>query len=60
MKKERNIICTINNKNFYYGGYNENGWHLVFTEDENFHVENDRNVTPTEKDCQRIWKNYYE
>ena len=53
-------ICTINGIDFLYGGWNENGWHLVFTDDENFHVENDKNVYPTEKDCNRIYRNYYD
>ena len=53
------IICTIEDKTFYYGGYNMHGWHLVYTEDENFHVDIDKNTLPTEKDCQRIYHNYY-
>ena len=53
-------ICTINGIEFFYGGWNENGWHLIYTFNENFHVGNEENVLPTEKDCNRIYKNYYE
>lgn len=60
------IIATINGINFYYGGWNNNGWHLVFTntEDshigENFHVRNNISQIPNEKDCKRIYHNHYE
>lgn len=60
------IIATINGINFYYGGWNCNGWHLVFTNTEfshigeNFHVENDILNLPTKRDCQLIYHNYYE
>ena len=35
------LITTINDINFWYGGYNENGWHLVYTHNENFHEKKD-------------------
>lgn len=54
------VICIINDKTFYYGGYNIYGWHLVYTDDENFHIEYSENVFPNKKDCQRIYDNYYQ
>lgn len=57
--KKKDIITEINGVKFYYGGYNENGWHLVYTDDENFHVGKERSVLPEVKDCQRIYRNYY-
>ena len=58
--EKNTLICTIKGKQFFYGGYNLNGWHLVYTEDENFHVNNQADTLPTEKDCHRIYRNYYE
>lgn len=53
------IITTIEGINFYYGGWNGNGWHLVYTQMENFHVGNNILQLPTERDCKRIYTNYY-
>ena len=53
------VIAEIEGVVFYYGGWNENGWHTVFTEDENFHVGKDKGIMPTEAECTRIYKNYY-
>ena len=60
MNKKVDKICTINGIDFFYGGWNENGWHLVFTNLENFHVGDNFLQLPTERDCQRIYRNYYE
>lgn len=54
------LITTIQGINFYYGGWNANGWHLVFTHNENFHVGDNILKTPTPDDCRRIYRNYYE
>lgn len=54
------IIATINGINFYYGGWNGNGWHLVHTQLENFHVGNDFLRLPTKKDCEKIYHDYFE
>ena len=53
-------ICTINGIDFFYGGWNGNGWHLVYTNLENFHVGDNILQLPTERDCQRLYRNYYE
>lgn len=53
-------ICTINGIDFFYGGWNGNGWHLVYTNLENFHVRDNILQLPTERDCQRIYRNYFE
>lgn len=58
--KKGALICTIENINFFYGGWNYQGWHLVYTENENFHVGTDEKIVPNKKDCERIFKNYYE
>ena len=52
-------ICTINGIDFFYGGWNGNGWHLVYTNLENFHVGDNILQLPTERDCQRIYRNYF-
>ena len=54
------IITTINEISFYYGGWNENGWHLVYTYNENFHIKHDISKMPTSEDCRKIFYNYYE
>lgn len=54
------LITVIEGVNFYYGGWNENGWHLVFTHNENFHVGDDILRLPTSDDCRKIYRNYYE
>jgi len=54
------MIALINGISFFYGGWNENGWHLVYTETENFHVKSNISEIPNEKDCKRIYRNYYE
>lgn len=66
MMNRGDIIATVNGIDFYYGGWNSNGWHLVFTNTEknhigeNFHVGNDMLKLPAERDCERIYHNYYE
>ena len=52
-------ICTIKGVDFFYGGWNGNGWHLVFTNLENFHVGDNILQLPTKRDCERIYRNYY-
>ena len=54
------LITSIKGINFFYGGWNENGWHLIFTNNENFHVGDNILKLPTKKDCERIYRNYYE
>ena len=53
------LLSTISDINFWYGGYNENGWQLVYTHNENFHVKKDRLDYPVKRDCERIYRNYY-
>lgn len=53
------IITEIEGVKFYYGGWNNNGWHLVYTNLYNFHVGNDPHILPTEKDCKRCYVNTY-
>ncbi len=47
------IIATTNGINFFYGGWNENGWHLVYTQIENFHVGDDILNLPTKRDFEK-------
>ena len=54
------IITTINGIDFFYGGWNRNGWYLVFTQLENFHVGDDILRLPTKRDCEQIYRNYFE
>lgn len=53
------LITSIDGVNFYYGGWNKKGWHLVFTSLENFHVGNNILQPPTKRDCERIYRNLY-
>ncbi len=53
------LIVTINGINFWYGGWNGNGWHLVYTNFENFHVGDNILQLPTVIDCERIYHNHY-
>ena len=55
--KKNELITTINGIDFYFGGYNENGWNQIFTNDENFHVPKESDLA---KECKRIYQNYYE
>lgn len=54
------VITEYGGNWYYYGGYNMQGWHLVYTDNENFHVNGEKEVLPTLKDCIRIHKNHYE
>lgn len=53
------LITIIENIDFWYGGYNENGWHLVYTSLYNFHIDKDRLNFPTIADCKRLYQNTY-
>ena len=55
--KKRDIITEIKGKKFFYGGWNDNGWHLIYTDDESFHVPQECDFI---KECHRIYHNYYE
>ncbi|MEG1353662.1 MAG: hypothetical protein RR255_00055 [Bacilli bacterium] len=55
------LIATIENVDFWYGGYNDNnnGYHLVYTSLYNFHLDKDRLDFPTIVDCKRLYQNTY-
>ena len=57
MKKD-DLICTIEKTNFYYGGYS-NGWHIVFTDLETYHIGNNILQLPTKEDCKKIYDIYH-
>jgi len=50
------LITTIQNINFYYGGLSQQGWTLIYTDDENFHTPEGSDHV---KECNRIYNNYY-
>lgn len=56
--KKGDLICVIEKTNFYYGGYS-NGWHIVFTDLETYHIGNNILQLPGKKECQKIYDIYY-
>lgn len=56
--KKGDLICTIEKINFYYGGWS-NGWHIVFTSLETYHIGSNILQLPTKEDCKKIYDIYY-
>lgn len=50
--KKGDLICTIEKINFYYGGWS-NGWHIVFTSLETYHIGSNILQLPTKEDCKK-------
>ena len=50
------LITIINDINFYYVGLSQQGWNLIYTNDENFHTPQGSDHV---KECNRIYNNYY-
>lgn len=57
--KKGDKIGTVNGIDFWYGGWNANGWHLVYTSLYNFHVGDNPLVYPTKRDIERLYRNTY-
>ena len=59
MKKQMEIITTIENVTFYKGNVIDNGNKkelIIFTNEDNFRVDLDEDIL---KACNRIYNNYY-
>lgn len=60
MKKQFETITAINGISFYKGNVIDNGaekQQIIFTDNENFIVPENSNLI---KECNRIYRNYYE
>ena len=57
MKKKGELIISIHGIDFFDGGTNGNGFRLVYTQDENFHIPINSEI---KKECNRIYGNFYE
>lgn len=58
--KKNELIATINGIEFYYLSWNIHyNCHIIYTHNENFHVEKNEDDFPNYKDCERIYDNFY-